>query len=502
MRRRLGRISRTGCAALGLLASLPLATAAPLRAEPAAAPPNVVLVYADDLGYADLGAQSARAEVKTPNLDQLARDGVRFASGYVSAPQCVPSRAGVLTGRYQQRFGLEENRGGPLPGDEITLAERLREAGYRTGQVGKWQLQGDGDEEDAEQDPGHCLPYRHGFDEYFCGKACEYTASHDLAGNPLPGAPAAFADPRSRVTVQTDAALSFVERNAKQPFFLYLAYVAPHVPLEAPEPWFAQVPADLPHRRRMALAMIAELDAGVGKLREALRRHGLERNTLIFFASDNGASLKKGAWNGSLNEPMVGEKGMLTDGGLRVPFLVAWPGVLPAGRVYESPVVSLDVAATAVAAAGLPFDPRLDGVDLVPYLTGARGGAPHDALYWRWRSQSAVRSGRWKLVRIGRERRYLFDLDGPGGETRNRIAEQPALAAELEKKLEAWSASLSPPGLPEDAHPQDLLFYDAHVERTGATVSKIGRGPRAAASVDDVPPFRCPSPTSGSPGPP
>jgi uncharacterized sulfatase len=252
----------------------------------------------------------------------------------------------------------------------------------------------------------------------------------------------------------------------------------------------------------MALAMLAELDAGVGRLRAALRRHGLEGDTLIFFASDNGASLKQGAWNGSLNDPLVGEKGMLTDGGLRVPFVAAWPGVLPAGRVYEPAVVSLDVAATAAAAAGLPPDARLDGVDLVPYLTGARGGEPHDALYWRWRSQSAVRAGRWKLVLVGRERRYLFDLDGRGGETRNRIAEQPALAAELEKKLEAWSASLSPPGLPQAAHPQDLLFYDAHVDRTGATVSKIGRGSHAAASVDDVPPFRCPTPEGRAPGAP
>jgi uncharacterized sulfatase len=179
---------------------------------------------------------------------------------------------------------------------------------------------------------------------------------------------------------------------------------------------------------------------------------------------------------------------------VRVPFLAAWPGVLPAGRVYAPPVVTLDVAATAVAAAGLPRDSRLDGVDLVPYLTGARAGAPHDALYWRWRSQSAVRVGRWKLVLLGRDQRYLFDLEESGGETQNRVAEQPALAAELEKRLEAWSATLSPPGLPREAHPQDRLFFEAHVDRTGAVVSKIGRGPHAAASVDDVPPFRCPAP--------
>jgi uncharacterized sulfatase len=183
---------------------------------------------------------------------------------------------------------------------------------------------------------------------------------------------------------------------------------------------------------------------------------------------------------------------MLTDGGVRVPFLAAWPGVLPAGLVYAQPVSVLDVAATAVAAAGLPPDPRLDGVDLVPYLRGAREGAPHDALFWRWRSQAAVRAGRWKLVRLGSERRYLFELAEASGETRNRIAEQPALAAELERRLEAWSAALSPPGLPREVHPKDALLFDAHVERTGAVVAKRPRGGAPAGSADDAPPFRCP----------
>jgi arylsulfatase A-like enzyme len=468
-----------------LVALLGLAGAA--AAEPK---PNVIWIVADDLGAADVGVQGAQSEVKTPSLDALAAGGVRFSAGYVSAPQCAPSRAGILTGRYPQRFGVEENDVGSLPASEPTVAQRLRDAGYATGQVGKWHVDGaEGDEQDTPPGTreGACSPQLHGFAEYFCGSGCNYFASHDLAGRPLPEPPAHVADPRARIEVQTEAALSFVQRHASGPFFLYLAYSAPHFPLEAPEPFFSQTPAALAPERRMALAMIAAIDDGVGRLRARLRELGIADRTLVAFLSDNGATLKQGAWNGSLNLPYVGEKGMLTDGGVRVPFLVEWPAALPSGRTFAAPVLSLDLAATAIAAAGLPADAKLDGVDLVPFVNGARDGVPHDAIYWRWRSQAGIRAGRFKLVRIGADRRYLFDLADPAGETRNRLALQPKLAAELERKLAAWSATLARPGLPAAPHPRDAMLFDAHVDRTGVVVEKVG----PHANVKLGAPFRC-----------
>jgi arylsulfatase A-like enzyme len=439
-------------------------------AERPAGKPNVILIYSDDHGWADLGAQGADPDVRTPHLDALAREGVRFTQGYVTAPQCVPSRAGVLTGRYQQRFGVEDNLKGPLPLAELTLAERLRAAGYVSGQVGKWHLEPTGRAE-GKRDPAAefaYLPGAQGFAEYYSGAMNSFVASHDLRGNRLPDAPQRLTDRRFRCLWQTDAAVSFLERHVRSPFFLYLAYYTPHVPLESPEPWFSRTPARLPLERRQALAMLAAMDEGVGRLRARLRELGLERDTLIFFIGDNGAPLKAGAWNGSVNAPLVGEKGMLTEGGVRVPFLAAWPGRLPAGLTYARPVIALDVAATAVAQAGLPADPALDGVNLLPFLTGERTGAPHDALYWRWRSQAAVRTARWKLIRLGPDQRFLFDLESPEGEARNRIADEPAVAADLERRLLAWDATLAPPGLPRAAHPQDEVFFDAHVIGGGA----------------------------------
>jgi arylsulfatase A-like enzyme len=467
-----------------LLSLIALILAASLSLPATAAPkPNVILIYSDDHGFSDLGAQGVDKDIRTPNLDALARDGVRFQRGYVSAPQCVPSRAGVITGRYQQRFGVEDNLKGPLPLAELTIAERLKPAGYVSCQVGKWHLEptarSSGDKDDAGASGGRAfLPPGQGFDEYYTGAMNTFVASHDLQGNRLPNAPQTLNDRRFRVLWQTDAALSFIDRHPRDPFFLYLAYYTPHVPLESPEPWFSKTPATLPKERRQALAMMAAMDEGIGRLREKLRTLGIDKNTLIFFIGDNGAPLKDGAWNGSLNLPLTGEKGMLTDGGIRTPFLAAWPGTLPAGKVFEPPVINLDVAATAVAVAGLPSDAKLDGVNLLPFLLGEKSGPPHDALFWRWRSQAAVRSDHWKLILLGPDQRFLFDLDSPEGETKNRLTDFPQVAAELEKKLMAWNATLPPPGLPREANPQDKLFFDAHVLKTGVTASKRPATPK------------------------
>ena len=452
--------------------------------------PNILLIYSDDHGWADLGAQGVNAEIRTPNLDQLTRDGVRFARGYVSAPQCVPSRAGVMTGRYQQRFGVEDNGKGPLPLAEVTIAERLKPTGYVTGQVGKWHLDiggaKGGNNRLLRVMPEH-MPHGQGFDEYWRGELRQFYASHDLKGQPLADAPHLVKDERFRVVVQTEAALGFLDRRAakpEQPWFLYLAWYAPHVPLESPEPWFSKTPEKLPLQRRQALAMIAAMDTGLGQIREKLRTMGQEKDTLIFFIGDNGAPLGS-AWNGSLNFPMVGQKGMLSEGGIRTPFVAAWPGKLPAGVTYDQPVISLDVAATANALAGLPPDAKLDGVNIIPFVTGEKKGAPHDSLYWRWGSQAAVQEMPYKLIMIGERERLLFDITKPDGENiaRNLVAKHPDIAARLEAKLKAWSETLQPPGLPAslDPHHEDLFAeHDLIPKGEGVAVRKKGAEPEGS----------------------
>jgi arylsulfatase A-like enzyme len=450
----------------------------------AAKKPNILLIYSDDHGWADLGAQGVNADIRTPHLDRLASDGVRCTRGYVSAPQCVPSRAGVLTGRYQQRFGLEDNNKGALPLSELTIAERLKPAGYLTGQVGKWHLdrraevKGAGPKDHSAL-PSH-MPHGQGFDEYWRGEIGKYIASHDLNNQPFADAPHLVEDRRFRVDVQTDAALAFLtRRDAKpeQPWFLYLAYFTPHVPLESPEPWFSKTPAHLPKERRQALAMMAAMDDGIGKIRAKLKAMGEEQDTLIFFIGDNGAPTHEGHWDGSMNLPLIGEKGMLTDGGTRVPFVVTWPGTLPAGTVYEQPVINLDVAATSNTLAGLANDSTLDGVNLIPYLRGQNKAPPHEMLCWRWRTQAAVLEFPWKLIRFGPTEQFLFNVTKPEGEKQNLITEHADIAQRLNAKIKNWSDELMPPGLPTENNAQDAQFFAEHIDPRFAAAAP--RAPKA-----------------------
>jgi len=464
-----------------------------------AAKPNLLVIYSDDHGWADLGAQGADKDIRTPHLDQLAKDGVRFTRGYVSAPQCMPSRCGLITGRYQQRFGVEDNNRGPLPLEEKTLAELLQPAGHLSGFVGKSHFDQTGDKKKGKNYrilEDH-LPHHQGFAEYFRGELKDYYASHDLKGKPFPDAPRQVTDPRFRVEVQTEAALSFLDRRAadpKRPWFLYLAWYAPHIPLESPEPWFSRTPENLPLERRQALAMIAAMDEGLGKIREKLRAMGAEKNTLIFFIGDNGAPLGK-AWDGSVNLPMAGEKGMLSEGGIRVPFLGAWPGTWPAGTVYDQPVINLDVAATAVAAAGLPPDPALDGVNLTPFVTGRDTAAPHKMLFWRWITQAAVLEMPYKLIRLAGQPPMLFDVTTPEGEKadRNLAARHPEIVARLNQALESWAKELQPPGLDafagERSRFHEKLFTEHGLlsdEAAGGKKAKqAGRGKKTGDSDGD-----------------
>ncbi|MDO8541307.1 MAG: sulfatase-like hydrolase/transferase [Opitutaceae bacterium] len=465
--------------ALVFVTSLLCSAAAVAVEVAAAAKPNVIVILADDQGYADLSTQGVKADVKTPHIDRLAREGVRLSAGYITAPQCSPSRAGLITGRYQQRFGFDTIPDCPLPLEEVTLAERLRAAGYVSGQVGKWHLDPNplstrwikANMPGAKADRGRVAipeearraysPLAQGFDECFTGETTTYFATYDRDGRSLSKQGERITTRGAyRLEVQTDAAVAFIKRHHDQPFFLYLCYFGPHVPLEATKKYLDRFPGEMPERRRHALAMISAIDDGVGRITDALREHGVEENTLIAYTSDNGApvqlhhedrkpvNLVSADWDGSLNDPWVGEKGMLSDGGVRVPFVMRWKGVLPAGKVYIHPVSSLDLAATAVAAAGLAHDGRLDGVDLVPFLSGRKTGAPHEALFWRFWNQSAVRAGKWKYLKLGNGAEFLFDLESDQHEGRNVIAANTDTARQLARKLADWTAGLQPPGLP------------------------------------------------------
>lgn len=408
-----------------------------------AKPPNVIVIFTDDHGWSDLGAQGIQQDLRTPNLDALAAGGVRATNGYVTAPQCVPSRAGILSGRHQNRFGVESN-GESLDGfnAQLTIAERLKRAGYATGMTGKWHL-----------GPAPEI-VSHGFDDvYYKNANRPGWANFDLDGkdrDPGPENSGLY-----HLDANSAAACAFIGRHHDQPFFFYCAYRAPHVPLDAPPKYLNRFPGKMPERRRQALAMISAIDDGVGEIMNTLREFDLEERTLIFMIGDNGAPLKihkldapggGPGWDGSLNEPLNGEKGMLSEGGIRVPWLAYWKGTIPPGQDYDAPVISLDVAATALALAGQPADPQLDGVNLIPYLTGEALGPPHKTLYWRWIAQSAIRDGDWKLL-IGGQREYLFDLGSDPEEQRNLADEHPEMVESLRVKLQDWAADLQPPGI-------------------------------------------------------
>ncbi|MFP6692887.1 MAG: sulfatase-like hydrolase/transferase [Pirellulales bacterium] len=456
----------------------------------AAERPNVIIIYTDDHGYADLGCQGIVKDIKTPHTDKLAREGVRFTAGYCSAPQCRPSRAGVLTGRYQNRFGLESNNDAGLPWSELTFAERLGEAGYLTGMCGKWHCDravgSNGERPDGSmgkrllkkeghykgdrlQNPGEVD--RHGFQQYLSGSRSQYLATHDPTGKDL-GGKMRYADPRFRIDVQAQWAVSFIRRSANQenPFCLYVGFFAPHVPLEAPDKYLERFPGEMPRRRRLALAMISAVDDGVGLIDQALTKAGTKENTLVFYIGDNGAPLKLDkfdapgggpGWDGSLNDPWIGEKGMLTEGGIRVPFVARWPKQFPQNKVYHRPVIALDATATALVAGGVKLDDKIDGVDLVPFLTGKKTGDPHEALYWRWMGQASIRAGDWKYLKAG-ERAYLFDLSSEQHEKQNLISKHAERAARLKKQLAAWAEQLVDPGLD---HPlAGVRMYDHHLD--------------------------------------
>ena len=431
--------------------------------------PNVLVIIADDLGYADIGVHGGK-EVPTPNIDALAASGVRCTSGYVSAPYCSPSRAGFLTGKAATRFGHEFN---PhvgdeaklgLPLDQRTIANVMHDAGYATALVGKWH-QG--------FDEAH-HPQSRGFDDYFgflvgghnflLHKDAEpkfgTAHSHDLIyrGREVQRLDGYTTD------LFTDEALGFMNRNAKKPWFLYLAYNAVHTPLEIVEKHQSRLPAGLKNpARRGYLSLLLGLDDAIGRVMAELKAK--HPNTLVFFFSDNGGSGKRPffATNTGINTPLRGDKGQTLEGGIRVPFFVSWTSQLPAGKVYDQPVSALDVLPTAASVAGTKAPEGIEGVNLLPHLKGEKTDAPHESLAWRFGPQKAIRRGKWKLVDSRdfeaktQSGWQLFDLDADISESKNLATEYPELVAELSKAWDDWNAKniapLWPGGPNEDPKP-------------------------------------------------
>jgi arylsulfatase A-like enzyme len=425
------------------LASTAGADRSPAAVRPTAEPrrPNVVVIVSDDAGYADFGFQGS-TQVPTPHLDALAARGVRFTSGYVTAAVCSPSRAGLLTGRYQQRFGHETNipprysETNGLPVEETLLSDLLREQGYRTIALGKWHL--------GYAPQFH--PLSRGFDDYwgFLQGARSYRPIEGTRLNRLLRDREAVPEGFEYMTdALADEAAAYIDAHAQRPFLLYLAFNAVHTPMHADPAVLEEVQGIEPPRRQKLVAMTISLDRAVGRVMEALREHGLERDTLVVFVNDNGGATN----NASINTPLRGTKGTPFEGGVRVPFLMSWPGQLPEGVDYDLPVSTLDVLPTALAAAGratAPSEP-IDGVDLLPFLTGAAAGRPHDILFWHLKDDRAVRDGDWKLVLRGEEGPLLFDLAADPAESRDLAGEQPERVAELLAKLAAWEAELAEP---------------------------------------------------------
>ena len=445
--------------------------------------PNIVVILADDLGYGDLGCQGSR-DVVSPQIDSIAKNGVRLTQGYVSAPQCVPSRAGLVIGRDQNRFGAESNHYGHTFGDERTIAEYLKEVGYVTGMAGKWH--------------GHKLgdrPFDRGYDECFWNNG-----GGILFPDPKTGSLKNHfrnAEPVQEREYSTDAygreAAAFIDRHAggERPFFFFLSFVPPHWPMEAKPKHLEQFAHVRDLHRRTMLAMMASMDENVGKILAKIREKGIEEQTLVFFLSDNGGPTGKPrknpdapfeyGQNTSRNDPLRGMKGNLLEGGIRVPFLAQWKGVLPAGTVYEQPVIAFNIGATALALARVKVKPVLDGVNLMPFLLGVNKGTPHERLFWRFRfdpegkypRQWAIREGDWKLVAAWHEKPALYNLAEDINESENLNEQEPEIVARLRTAYLEWEKEVDQEHREQKSASQTVKAKATRIDRDRPTLGVI-----------------------------
>jgi arylsulfatase A-like enzyme len=404
--------------------------------------PNIIILLADDLGWADLGYQGS-GDIRSPHIDKLANNGIRFTDGHVSASVCSPSRAGLMTGRYQQRFGHEANSPPPTDGmdlKQVTLADRLQEMGYRTGLIGKWHL--------GNQDEFY--PTRRGFD-YFYGlrsgsRSYFYHAKKDdKAGN-------AKAIEENGKQVKFDGyltdvfgqkAINFITAKDDRPFFLFHSFTAPHGPMHAAEEDKARFASIKDTKRRSYAAMIWAMDRAIGKLVASLKASGEFENTLIWFLSDNGGA----TGNASINLPLAGHKGIKFEGGTRVPFFAHWPKQFKEPKTFDPMMISLDIMATSLAAAGAKDRDlkTLDGVNLLPFIQGEKATPPHQNLYWHKLWFSAMREGPWKLIYVKDYGHALYNLEKDLSESTNLIHTQKRRSEKMIAQLKGWKAELAKP---------------------------------------------------------
>jgi arylsulfatase A-like enzyme len=414
--------------------------------------PNILVILGDDLGYGELSCQGFTKEVPTPNIDSIAAHGVRFTSGYVSGTYCSPTRAGLMTGRYQQRFGHEFNPGpaeAAVPNfglslKEKTIGDRLKAAGYATGWFGKSHL--------GYTPQMH--PLKRGFDQYFgfLGGMHSYLENNSDRANPIMNG----TDPVKDIGYTTEAfaqhAVNFIDQHKAEPWFCYLPFNAVHAPLESTEKYLSRFPSAGDSKRRTFCAMLSAMDDAVGSVLAKVRDLGQEENTLVIFFADNGGPT---AQTTSGNGPLRGFKSQTWEGGIRVAWMAQWKGHIPAGKVDDRPVIQLDILPTALAAAGVEAKPewKLDGVNLLPFITGKNFAAPHEALYWRFGEQIAIRMGDYKLVKgagmasvkagagtASTEGAELYNLTKDIGEKENLAAKEPEKFKQLAAAWDTWNA--------------------------------------------------------------
>jgi arylsulfatase A-like enzyme len=440
--------------------------------------PNVIVILADDLGYQDVGFNGAK-DIPTPNIDQIAKNGVKFTNGYVTYAVCGPSRAGLITGRYQDRFGYSRN---PLyapqdvemglPLTEETMADILKRNGYYSIAIGKWHL--------GTHSALH--PQKRGFNEFFgfLEGGHHYmpemwTLEDDTkAKTQYDGYKTKLLrniKPIEEKEYLTDAlsreAVSFIDKNAQKPFFIYLAYNAPHTPLQATSKYLDRFSHIQNPKRKTYAAMVSAMDDGVGAVLKQLKDKGLEKNTIVVFLSDNGGPEND---NASDNGPLRGQKSNFWDGGIKVPFAIQWPGKIKAGSVYEKPVISLDILATVAAAASAKINPEkpLDGVNLLPYLNGGNRKAPHEYLFWRNYDQNiiVVRTEKHKIVVTKAFNEELFNSLEDIAEKTNLIQDDKQTFDKLMQQWKVWNGQLKEPlflGLTQEKqynelHPKRFVF--------------------------------------------
>ncbi len=417
--------------------------------------PNIIVIVIDDAGYADFGFMGCQ-DLDTPQIDSLANDGVVFTDAHVSASVCAPSRAGLMTGKYQQRFGFEANGTGygdsgdiGLSDDVVTMADVFQKNNYKTIAIGKWHLGGTVSDH----------PNNRGFDEFFgfiAGSRSYFPMENASPEHMLQRNGERVEFDGYLTDVLGDRSVSFIEENKDQPFFMYLAYNAVHTPMEAKA---TDLEKYKDHPRQYLAAMTWSLDENIGKLRNKLRELNLLENTLIYFISDNGGA----ANNDSQNGPLKGWKGNKFEGGQRVPFIVSWPARIKGQQQFEGLTSSLDIFSTSLAAAGIePGDTvALDGVDLLPYLTGAKTGDPHEALFWRKLEESAARVGDFKLIHLKDYGSTLYDLSDDLSEMNDLSSKDTVMFNLLMKQLSGWESEMAEP-LWDEGRPWMDVTYHIH----------------------------------------